>query len=239
MYKRLLLTFSLILGGIGIAGFFMWQQAMQLPSWYTQTSSKEKVISVNKIKSPQPEEVLRKVSDNLTAKTTGEVQLDAAEVNSLIIYSIGKKDDNRKFSSAIKSTNTQIKNGKISVGAVVEASAISPQELSAWKETKIIQLIQRLPGKEKRLYIGIEGKPSIRDTRSVASGERKFTFDDTTRISLGNFSFPIAEVSQNLGISQESFNQFLSQELKKLPIKLESINVEGERVIIRGSGNKI
>ncbi len=231
MYKRLLLTFSLILGGIGIAGFFMWQQAMQLPSWYTQTSSEEKVISVNKTKSPQPEEVLRKVSDNLTAKTTGEVQLDADEVNSLIISSIGKKDNNRKFSSAIKSTNTRIENGKISVGAVVEASSISPEELSTLKETKIIQLIQRLPGKEKRLYIGIEGKPSIRD--------RKFSFDDTTRISLGNISFPIAEVSQNLGIPQDSFNQFLSQELKKLPIKLESINVEGERVIIRGSGNNI
>ena len=231
MYKRLLLTFSLILGSIGIAGFFMWQQAMQLPSWYTQSSAEEKVISVNKTKSPQPEEVLRKVSDNLTAKTTGEVQLDADEVNSLIISSIGKKDNNRKFSSAIKSTNTRIENGKISVGAVVEASSISPEELSTLKETKIIQLIQRLPGKEKRLYIGIEGKPSIRD--------RKFSFDDTTRISLGNISFPIAEVSQNLGIPQESLNQFLSQELKKLPIKLESINVEGERVIIRGSGNNI
>jgi hypothetical protein len=219
-------------GGIGIATFFVWQQAMQLPSWYIQSSSQENLISSGKqIKNPpNAEQVLRKVSDNLTATTTGEVELDAQEVNSLIISSIGKKDKSQKFTSAIKGTNTKIENGKISVGAVVETASIPVQELSARKQTKIIQLLQRLPGKQKQVYIGIEGKPSIRD--------REFSFDETTRVSLGYFSFPIAEISQNIGIPQESINQLLSQELKKLPIKLESINIKGERVVIRGSRNR-
>jgi hypothetical protein len=219
-------------GGIGIATFFVWQQAMQLPSWYIQSSSQENLISSGKqIKNPpNAEQVLRKVSDNLTATTTGEVELDAQEVNSLIISSIGKKDKSQKFTSAIKATNTKIENGKISVGAVVETASIPVQELSARKQTKIIQLLQRLPGKQKQVYIGIEGKPSIRD--------REFSFDETTRVSLGYFSFPIAEISQNIGIPQESINQLLSQELKKLPIKLESINIKGERVVIRGSRNR-
>ncbi len=232
MYKRLLLIFSLMFGGIGIATFFVWQQAMQLPSWYIQSSSQENLISSGKqIKNPpNAEQVLRKVSDNLTATTTGEVELDAQEVNSLIISSIGKKDKSQKFTSAIKGTNTKIENGKISVGAVVETASIPVQELSARKQTKIIQLLQRLPGKQKQVYIGIEGKPSIRD--------REFSFDETTRVSLGYFSFPIAEISQNIGIPQESINQLLSQELKKLPIKLESINIKGERVVIRGSRNR-
>lgn len=231
MYKRLLLIFSLMLSGMGIAAFFVWQQAMQLPSWYTQSSSNENVISsTNQVNnSPNAEEVLRKVSDNLTAKTTGEVELDADEVNSLIISSIGKKDNTSKLATAIQGTNTRIQNGKISVGAVIETSSIPVQELSARKETKIIQLLQRLPGKEKRVYIGIEGKPSIRN--------QEFSFDDTTRVSLGYFSFPIAEVSQNIGIPQDSINQLLSDELKKLPIKLETLNIQGERVVIRGSGN--
>jgi hypothetical protein len=219
-------------GGIGIATFFVWQQAMQLPSWYIQSSSQENLISSGKqIKNPpNAEQVLRKVSDNLTATTTGEVELDAQEVNSLIISSIGKKDKSQKFTSAIKATNTKIENGKISVGAVVETASIPVEELSARKQTKIIQLLQRLPGKQKQVYIGIEGKPSIRD--------REFSFDETTRVSLGYFSFPIAEISQNIGIPQESINQLLSQELKKLPIKLESINIKGERVVIRGSRNR-
>jgi hypothetical protein len=219
-------------GGIGIATFFVWQQAMQLPSWYIQSSSQENLISSGKqIKNPpNAEQVLRKVSDNLTATTTGEVELDAQEVNSLIISSIGKKDKSQKFTSAIKGTNTKIENGKISVGAVVETASIPVEELSARKQTKIIQLLQRLPGKQKQVYIGIEGKPSIRD--------REFSFDETTRVSLGYFSFPIAEISQNIGIPQESINQLLSQELKKLPIKLESINIKGERVVIRGSRNR-
>lgn len=231
MYKRILLIFSLILAGVGIATFFIWQQAMQLPSWYTKSSSKENVIDVTKQtnKLLQSKEVLRKVSNNLTAKTTGEVQLDASEVNSLIATSLTQTDNIGKFAPAIKGTNTRIQNGKISIGAVVETSSIPVQELSSGKQTKIIQLLQTLPGKEKQIYIGIEGKPNIRN--------QKFIFDDTTRISLGNFSFPIAEVSQNLGIPQDNFNQLISQELKKLPIKLESINIQGEHVIIRGSGN--
>ncbi|AFY54736.1 hypothetical protein Riv7116_2213 [Rivularia sp. PCC 7116] len=231
MYKRLLLIFSLISGCVGIATFVVWQQAMQLPEWYIQSGATEKVISsTEQVKTANAEEVLRKVSDNLTAKTTGEVELDAEEVNSLIISSIEKKDNTKKFATAIKGTNTKIQNGKISVGAVVETSSIPIQDLSGRNKTKIIQLLQRLPGKEKRVYIGIEGKPSIRN--------QEFSFDDTTRVSLGYFSFPIAEVSQNIGIPQDSINRLLSQEIKKLPIKLESINVQGERVVIRGSRNQ-
>ncbi|MBF2016759.1 MAG: hypothetical protein IGS23_16480 [Rivularia sp. T60_A2020_040] len=230
MYKRLLLIFSLILGGIGIAGFFAWQQAMQLPAWYTNSSTNEKAISANQqIKKPlQSEEVLRKVSQNLTTKTTGEVYLDASEINSLIATSLTKNNQNSQYVTAIKGTNTQIQNGKISVGAVIETSSIPVQELSA-RKTKIIQMLENLPGKQKHLYIGIEGKPTIRN--------QEVSFDDTTRISLGNFSFPIAEVSQNIGLSQDSFNQLLSQEFKKLPIKLESITIQDERIIIRGSKN--
>jgi hypothetical protein len=221
-----------MLSGMGIATFFVWQQATQLPSWYIQSSSNENVISSTKLakKIINPEEVLRKVSDNLTATNTGEVELDAEEVNSLITSSIGKTGNTKQLATAIKGTNTKIENGKISVGAVVETASIPVQELSARKQTKIIQLLQRLPGKQKQVYIGIEGKPSIRD--------REFSFDETTRVSLGYFSFPIAEISQNIGIPQESINQLLSQELKKLPIKLESINIKGERVVIRGSRNR-
>jgi len=231
MYKRLLLIFSLILGAMGMSVFFVWKQATQLPSWYIQSSSDETLISSTKQakNSKNSEEVLRKVSDNLTATTTGEVELDAQEVNSLIISSIGKQNKAKKFVSAIKGTNTKIENGKISVGAVIETASIPVQDLSTRKETKIFQLLQRLPGKDKRVYIGIEGKPSIRN--------QELNFDDTTRVSLGYFSFPIAEVSQNIGIPQDSINQLLSQELKKLPIKLESINIQGERVVIRGSRN--
>ncbi|MBV6624130.1 MAG: hypothetical protein KI793_14525 [Rivularia sp. (in: Bacteria)] len=230
MYKRLLLIFSLISGCVGIATFVVWQQATQLPEWYIQSSAKEKVISPTKpVKTVNAQAVLRKVSNNLTAKNTGEVELDAEEVNSLIISSIEKKDNTKKFATAIKGTNTKIQNGIISVGAVVETSSIPLQNLSGRNKTKIIQLLQRLPGKDKSVYIGIEGKPSIRN--------QEFSFDDSTRVSLGYFSFPIAEVSQNIGIPQDSINRILSQELKKLPIKLESINVQGERVVIRGSRN--
>lgn len=231
MYKRLLLIFSLILGAMGISVFFVWKQATHLPSWYIQSSSGENVISSTKQpkKLINSEQVLRKVSDNLTATTTGEVELDAEEVNSLIITSLGKQDKSKKFISAIKGTNTKIENGKISVGAVIETASIPVQDLSSQKETKIFQLIQRLPGKDKKVYIGIEGKPSI--------SNQELSFDDATRVSLGYFSFPIAELSQNIGIPQDSINQLVSQELKKLPIKLESINIQGERVVIRGSRN--
>lgn len=233
MFKRILLIVSLMLSGIGIATFFIWQQAMQLPSWYTESSSKENVIAVNKeTKKPlQTDEILRKVSDNLTAKTAGEVELDASEINSLIATSLTKKNNIAEFAPAIKGTNTEIKNGKISVGAVIEASSIPVEKLSAREQKKVIQLINNLSGEEKPIYIGIEGKPRINN--------QELSFDDTTRIYLGNLSFSIDEVSQNLGIPKDSINQLISQEIKKLPIKLESINIEDERLIVRGYKNKM
>ena len=173
---------------------------------------------------------MRKVSDNLTATTTGEVELDAEEVNSLIITSIGKQDKSKKFISAIKGTNTKIENGKISVGAVIETASIPVEDLSLQKQTKIVQLIQRLPGKEKKVYFGFEGKPSIRN--------HELRLDAAIRVSMGNISLPIAELSQNISIRQYSINQRFSHELKNLLMILEIINIQGERVVIRGSRNQ-
>ncbi len=240
MLKRLLLIFVCIIGGISGVAFFYWQQATQLPNWYTNSSTNEPtIIAASPTANPLPEidqkqiqqtrkQVLKKVSQ-LNSKDKGEVQLNAEEVNALIFSEISNKTDKSELAQAVKGTNAQIEDGKISAGAVIDLKEISQKELPSQEQAALDEFLSKLPPnlRNQPLYVGIEGKPTIRD--------RQFSFDDSAQIKLGNISFPLAEVAQSLGIPPEQLNQQISQQLKNLPLKLDDVEIVGDRLVLRSS----
>ncbi len=229
MFKRFLFLFACTTGGIGAAMFFFWQQATQLPTRYTNPPSTTKALHLTdktQIKQAR-EQVLHKVSKHLKdSQTEGEVQLDAHEVNALVDGEIAKTSNKSRLAQAISDTNTQIKDGKISVGAVVDLKKIPLNELHTGKQGAIAQLLKIPVIKEHPVYIELEGKPTIR--------HRKVNLDNTTRVKLGNFSFTLAELSEYLGIPQERLNQQISKELKTLPPFVEGAEIVGNAVVLRG-----
>jgi hypothetical protein len=233
MFKRLLLLLCCAIGGTGAVLFFFLQQAIQLPAGHTTNPS---IIasptpltdqSQTQIQQSQ-QQVLSKIFEHLKdSNAKGEVELDANEVNTLIVSGIAKTIDKSPLAQAVVSTNTQIQDGKISAGAVIDLRTISVKELPAQEQAAISQLLSTVPIlKYRPIYIEVEGKPSIHN--------KQVTLDDKTRVKLGNVSFPLSDMYQRFGISEESLKQQVSKELKNLPVEVKDVEVMGDRLIVRG-----
>jgi hypothetical protein len=232
MFKRLLLLLCCAIGGTGAVLFFFWQQAIQLPAGHTNPSTLLSPPAITDQTQPQiqqsQEQVLSKIADHLKgANAKGEVQLDANEVNTLIVSGIAKTTDKSPLAQAVVSTNTQIQNGKISAGAVIDLRTIRVKELPAQEQAAISQLLSTVPIlKYRPIYIEVEGKPSIHN--------KQVSLDDTTRVKLGNLSFPLSDMYQRFGISEESLKQQVCKELKNLPVEVKDVEVMGDRLVVRG-----
>ncbi|WP_026731377.1 hypothetical protein [Fischerella sp. PCC 9605] len=240
MLKRLLIILTCAIVSVAAVTFFLWRQVTQLPSWYTNSSTNSLAIAPSTTANPLPQvdhtqiqqtrqQVLNKISKNLNSKTQGEVQLNAEEINALIISEVTRNTDKNQLAKAVKATNAQIQDGKISAGAMIDFKAIPQNELPSQEQAVLAQFFSKLPPtfKYQPFYIGIEGKPAVRN--------RQFSFDDSTQVKFGSLSFPLAELSRRLGIPTEQLNQQISQELNNLPIKIEDVEIVGDRVVVRSS----
>lgn len=244
MLKRLLFLLLCFIGGMGAVLLFFWYQATQLPDWYTTSPTQytEPFTTANALPPPNQnqqmqqeaqKQVLHKITNRLKgSKTKGEVQLDATEVNALIASGIAQTTDSSRLAKAVISTNTQIENGKISAGAVIDLRAVPLNELHAGEQAAVSKLLSTIPIlKYRPIYIEVEGKPSIRNNQ--------VNLDDTTRIKLGNLSFSLSELSQRFGFSERRLNQQVAKKLKNLSVEVEEVKVVGDRVVVRGSsGNQ-
>ncbi|GAB1542821.1 hypothetical protein NUACC21_54950 [Scytonema sp. NUACC21] len=244
MVKRLLLLSSLAIGGASAVIFFFWYQATQLPDWYSNSQTQEVSPSTTANAAPPidqkkqieqaqkqqaQKQVLHKISDRLkSSKAKSEVQLDAAEVNALIDSGIAQTTDKSRLAQAVVSTKTQIENGKISAGAVIDLRAIPFNELQKGEQIAISKLLLAVPIlKYHPVYVEVEGKPAIRN--------KQVSLDETTRIKLGNISFSLSDLSQRFGFSEERLNQQVAKKLENLPVNVDEVEVVGDRLVVRGS----
>ncbi|KST68883.1 hypothetical protein [Mastigocoleus testarum] len=211
MLKRFLLLLIAVTIGTGAVVFFFLQQATYLPSWYQNQAAS---TGSSKTHSPQTgenqyqkklesEEILKKISQSLeNPNNPGEAKIDSQELNTLIETGLVSTPNNQ-LKEAVKATNTEISEGKILSGAVIDLNQVPIDKLPSKAQNSIEKLITTIPGlKERPLYIGVEGKPSVRN--------RKVVLDNTTRVKLGNISMTIPELSQRLGIPEEKLNRQLS-----------------------------
>ncbi|MBW4635317.1 MAG: hypothetical protein KME30_26515 [Iphinoe sp. HA4291-MV1] len=232
MFKRLLLLLCCAIGGTSAILFFFWQQATQLPAWHsnppTMSSSPPKTDQNQTQIQPSQQQVLSKIFDHLKeSNAKGEVQLDADEVNTLIVSEIAKTTDKSRLAQAVVRTNTQIQDGKISAGAVIDLRTIPLNDLQAGEQVAISKLLSTVPILRYRpVYIEVEGKPSVRN--------QQISLDDTTRIKLGNLSLTLSDMYQRFGLSEKRLNQQVSKELKKLPVEVKDVEVIGDRLVVRG-----
>lgn len=233
MLKRLLLVFIAVTVGTGAVGFFFLQQATYLPSWYTNQVSDTQASQFDvdrDRKKLESEQVLQKLSQSFNnPNNPGEAQLDEREINTLLETGLASVPNNQ-LTKAVKATNTQISEGKISSGAVVDFKQIPVDLLPSKAQGSFTKLLDTIPTlKDRPLYIGIEGKPAVRN--------RKVILDDTTRVKVGNISMTIPELSQRLDIPEEKLNQQLSKAFLKLPSKLEDAEIVGDRLVLRIASN--
>jgi ribosomal protein S9 len=211
--KKSLIVIALVVAGVVGVGYYYWQQATFLPNWYSETSadknSQESVTDASNI------------NRNLNRqKTKGEIQLNQEELNNLITDNLAKDNRLKQVLPATKAINSDIKDGKLEIGAIVNTSKLSQLNLKESERAIIEQIMQKVPQLQNRdIYVGIQGTPQIKDGKIILGQE--------SQVKVGKLSFTIPEIAQKLNLPAAKLQQDLALDVGQLNLQDIEIN-QGE-----------
>jgi len=247
--KKSGILFLLLSAGIVIATasgvYYFWRQLTQLPEWYTKEQSNpqpyaqiqksstavEKKIETQIQASLQPKNInsaSKSPADN-SSSTSGDVQvaLSSSELNDLLVTKLTKKTGDQPLTSSVKGFHTSVKNDKLKTGAVVDVEDLKNSGLGSQQQALLTQIAKKFPMNDRKLYIGVEGKPEIQNG--------KLRFGQNAKIQVGNMSFTIAEVANRLGVTPEDVQDQLNFELKFRGLSVKNIDFQDGNAIFRGA----
>lgn len=224
---------SLLLTTGVIAGYYYWRQATALPTWYTKQANITNIV--NSKNQPDVQQATEKIKAKVAASTQRlanskdvKLQLNENELNNLLASEIAKQSNNTQLAKAVKAVKTDIENGKLKGGAVVDISEISTAQLDSSEAAALTKVIKAFPTLEDRqVYIGVEGKPIIKSGQLI--------FDKNSKIKIGNLSFTQAELSEKLGIPESKIKQFTKLQLQVDKLKVNDIELTDNMVLLKGS----
>lgn len=235
--KKLALIFILLIAGTSAAIYYYYlHQATKLPDWYTskkETTATLGIKDTEYISQSQARnaQIITDKVESFSKKNTGEsvkINLNEDDINSLIISGFTKNTSKKELPEAIKGVKTNIQDGKIESGAIVNISKIQTAPTANNDKSTITQLTKTLPFLvNQEVYVGVVGKPT------VENGQLKL--GDDTEIKVGNLSFPISEVSNKLGIPKEQIEKKINSELKLRGVKVEDVELVDNQALIKGS----
>jgi hypothetical protein len=232
-WKRLFIGLCLLLGAtVGIA-FYFWQRATQLPAWYqAETKASTAMVLTNSEQAEQQRQaVLNKVEAAVQQARGGdpvEVQLDQQEINDLMRAEWSRSAATLKVAPAVEGIKTEIRNGKVESGAVVNLKKLPSDQLSQREQAILEQVLTVFPALGDRpLYVGIEGTPRVENGQLV--------LDESTRIRLGELRFSLSDVAGRLGIAPEQLQERINLELQLGGVRVQDVELVGDRLVIRGA----
>ena len=242
--KKLGLLILLILGGMGSIAYSVWSQATKLPDWYSENQTNTRSVAdiqksgaaieqkiqqkvsaqkspesaIAAVQSPSPV-VVQPVQRSPQAspkkpKTDAKVALNSQELNDLIVTKITEKRSEKALPTSVKGFHTAVQNDTLKTGAVIDVSELKPSDFGEQGKAFLTQLTETLPAGNRKIYIGLEGKPEVKNGR--------LQFGANTRVRVGNLSLSLAELSDRFGIPQEQLQEKLNLELQ-----LRNLNING------------
>lgn len=248
--KRLLIVVSLVVAGVTAVAAYYWQQATQLPAWYTTSQSEPTVQSEPPAAqsptiaaSADPDRTTTDNRSSAQAKTTArsdtkatepspltaktqltKQQLRQNELTRLFTTEVTRKAESKKLGSALKAANTTIQNGTVESGAVVNLKDISPDQLPPDERAFFAKLMTAFPelGRQS-FYIGVAGKPRVKDGQAQLG--------EDLRVKLGNLSFTPAQLSERLGIPEDQIRQQLQLQVQLGNLKNKQSQLADDRPV--------
>jgi hypothetical protein len=229
-----------ILIGVSISlVYYYWQQATQIPDWYTSQTGNTPA-AINPTTSSQVIAVKTRVLEKIEADIDKsqrnspsqevKVQLDNQEVTELITAKLAEQTNTSKVLANVPPLRTTIKQGKVESGTVVNLSSLPKNQLSEDKSAVLEKLLKTFPLLEERdVYVGISGKPRVENGQ--------LQWDDETKIKLGNLSLSINELSGRLGVSPEQLKQELNLPSQLGRLRISDVELQGDRVLLKGFVN--
>jgi hypothetical protein len=155
------------------------------------------------------------------------VELNGAELNALFASQVARVADSQNLTPAVKRISTQIADGKIESGAVINLANLPTHTLSQTEQDALMQLVKAFPGLSDRdVYVGVEGTPAI------ANGQLKL---DGTRLRIGNVKLSVADVARQLGVSEASLQERIDQQIPLERVGIQDVQLQNDAVKIRGT----
>ena len=229
---------SILLVSIGTIGglYYLWQEATKVPDEYTEAVTANKTSNPDlSLQSSQIEErkdlSKNKIVRAMARSKAGQkvtVKLNNRDLNNLVVAKLANAQANKQVPAGIKGINTNIKDGKIYTGALVNLDRLVHDSPPGSQIADLSKLTDKLPFlKDRDIYIGIIGKP-------IVAGSR-IEFDRDTQIKIGRMNFTISQLSENLGISPAKIQRAIDLKLQQHNLKIDRVNLENNQLAIEGA----
>lgn len=223
-----------LLGGIGII-YYVWQEAIKVPDEYLEANTDR---PANSQLPSQPSEnieraaaIQQKITVPIDRAKVGQkvtVKLTNKDLNNLVVTKLTTADPKQQLPIGIKGIKTNIKDGKIYVGALVNLDRLAQGQTSSSQSAALGKITEKLTFlKDRDVYVGITGKPII-------VGER-LKFAPDTQIKLGNMSFTIDQLAENLGVAPAKIQQAIDLQLSQQNFKIDRIKIDRDTLAIEGA----
>lgn len=219
---------------IGLIGspLYFWYQATRMPDWYSDRAIAANSIDLSdRVAVEQAQQTVDAKLANVQPSADGrtEVTLTGSELNALMASQVARIAESENLSPVVKRVSTNIVDGKIESGAVINLSKLPETTLNQREQDALLKLAKAFPGlSERDVYVGVEGNPSIQD------GQLKL---DGTHLRIGNLRLSISDVARQLGVSEDALRERLDREISLDRVGVQDVQLSDGVVKIRGTVN--
>ena len=229
-----LVAVVLIVGGGSI--YYVWHQAIKLPDDYVKEVVDSKLekpatplnssqiaaraaVSKQKIVAPIEQ---AKVGQKI------DVKLSDRDLNNLVIAKLATSQPNKQIPTGVKGIKTNIKDGKIHIGALVNLGQLATNGTPGSQTAALTKLTDKLTFlKDRDVFVGIVGTPIV-DGSNVK-------FSEDTEIKVGGMNFTIAQLADNLGVAPAKIQQMIDLQLQQKNFKIDRVNLSNNGLSIEGA----
>jgi hypothetical protein len=232
IFKLLAVILVGTIGGV----YYVWQQAIKVPDEYIKASADDNTDSQSL--PLQPSQITeratvskQKLTAPLDRAKVGQkvtVKLNDRDLNNLVVAKLASSQLTKQLPVGIKGIRTNIKDGKIYTGALVNLDQLARSGKPGSQTAALSKLTTKLTFlKDRDVYMGIIGKP-------VVEGNR-IKFAPDTQIKVGNMNFTISQLAENLGVSPAKIQQTIDLQLQQQNFKVDRVNLETNGIAIEGA----
>jgi hypothetical protein len=219
--KKVALIFALIVSGVFAGAAYAYHQATSLPSWYRENRTTLDP-AIRQQNAAKVEAKLRSLQ-----APNQQVTLTQQELNDLVTASVDQAIAQAQIPPAVKGVQAELHDNKLKTGAVIDLQELQSGNLSDQEQAILSAALQQIPGlKDRTVYIGMESSPRL------VNGQVEL--DPNTQIQIGNLSFNLKDVANQVGMTPEQLQQEINQVLPTLnQIPLDQISIENGSLVIR------
>lgn len=198
------------------------------PSSASSLTSEQPIQSTDQASVSNELPIQRQLANMAHADGQVRLTLDEPQLNQLVNEAIAQQPQAAQILTNAQSLQTVLKRDRIETGTIINLSELPREGLPADMQAGLEQLMAVAPMLSNRdIYVGLIAHPQIQNG--------KISLDQDLRLSLGQFTLPMADVADQMGFSTSDIEQRLNTIIEQQGLTLENIEIMDEKLVISGT----